>query len=441
MGTKPSDMSQSLTLPGPNNTIRTTLANGITVLVRENFASPAVVVNGYLIAGSEDEPPGKRGLAGFTTDVMQRGTRRRPFSDLYEQVESIGAAFGVSSGSHVVSFGAKGLVEHFATLLDIVADVLVAPAFDVRQVERARTEILTDIRERIHDTRRLARLAFHELAYPADHPYHWSQMGYPDAIASISQDDLIEFHETYVSPQQMVIAVVGGIQTDAAISCVADAFNGWNKTRPSRAPLPNVPGIDSARRRSIPVSDKTQTSLVLGWPGPARAQDDFLACFVANTILGVFGMYGRLGEKLREQQGLAYYIYSDLDGGSGPGPWSVQAGLDPATVEQATTLILDEVRRIQDSPVQDEELADTIAHLTGSLPLALETNEGVSRSLVNIERYSLGLDYLQTYAALIEGVTSDQVQAAAQRWLDPDRYALALAGPGEVVDDHAHIWR
>ncbi len=119
-----------------------------------------------------------------------------------------------------------------------------------------------------------------------------------------------------------------------------------------------------------------------------------------------------------------------------------RSGPGPATVEQATTLILDEVRRIQDSPVQDEELADTIAHLTGASSPALETNEGVSCSLVNIERYSLGLDYLQTYAALIEGVTFDQVKAA-QRWLDPDRYALVLAGPGEVVgvDDHAHIWR
>ncbi len=425
-------MPRSLTLPGPNNTVRTTLANGITVLARENFASPAVVVNGYLIAGSEDEPPGKRGLAGFTTDVMQRGTQRRPFSDLYEQVESIGAAFGVGSGSHVASFGAKGLVEHFATLLDIVADVLIAPAFDVRQAERARTEILTSIRERTRDTRRLARLAFYELAYPTGHPYHWSQVGYSDTIASISQDDLIEFHETYVSPQDMVIAIVGGIQTDVAVSCVADAFGDWTKTRPPRAPLPTVPRIGSTRRRSIAVSDKTQTSLVLGWPGPSRDQDDFLACFVANTILGVFGMYGRLGERLREQHGLAYYIYSGLDGGSGPGPWSIQAGLDPATAEQATVLILDEVRRIQDAHVQGEELTDTIAHLTGSLPLALETNEGVSRSLVNIERYSLGLDYLQTYAALIESITSDQVQAAAQRWLDPDRYVLALAGPGEA---------
>ncbi len=426
-------MPRSLTLPGPNNTFRKTLTNGITVLVRENLASPAVVVNGYVLAGSEDEPSGKQGLAGFTTDVMQRGTRQRPFTDLYEQVESIGAAFGVGSGSHIVSFGAKGLVEHFAPLLDIVADVLMAPAFDARQVERARTEILTDLSERTHDTRRLARLAFHELAYPVDHPYHWSQMGYPDTIASISRDDLVEFHETYISPQNMVIAVVGGIRTDVAVSCVTEALGDWNNRRPPRAPLAAVPEMDGARRRSITVDDKSQTSLVLGWPGPARADDDFLACYVANTILGVFGMYGRLGTKLREEHGLAYYIYSDLDGGSGPGPWSVQAGLDPGTVEQAIALILDEVRRIQDEPVGDEELIDTIANLTGSLPLALETNEGVSRSLVNIERYDLGLGYLQTYASLIESITSDQVQVVAQRWLDPDRYALALAGPGKVT--------
>lgn len=417
------------TLPGPNNTLRRTLPNGITVLVRENFASPAVVISGYVLVGSEDEPPGKHGLAGFTSDVMQRGTRHRPFGELYEQVESIGASFAIRAGTHTSSFGAKGLAEHFAVLLDILVDVLTAPAFALQQVEKARTEILTALQERAQDTRRLAQLAFCELAYPEDHPYHWSNLGYPKSIGSITQDDLLEFYEAHFSPQQMVIAAVGGVEATEAAACIERAFGDWHVSRTPRTALRPAPKLIEARQRRIQVHDKTQSNIVLGWPGPERAHSDFVACFVANTILGVFGTYGRLGKRVREQLGLAYYVFSSLDGGLGPGPWSIQAGLDPTNVDHAISLILEELKRIQDSLVQTEELSDTISYLTGSLPLALETNEGVAHALVNIERYSLGLDYLQRYASLIRTVNADLVQTVAQRWLDPTCFALAIAGP------------
>lgn len=431
-----------LSLPGPDDTHRQTLPNGLTILVRENFASPAVVVNGYLEVGAEDEPVGQHGLAGFTTDVMQRGTRRRAFHALYEEVESIGAGFGISSGTHLTSFGAKGLAEYLPVLLDILNDVLRSPSFPDRQVEKARTEIQTDLQERAHDTGRLARLAFYELAYPNDHPYHWSQMGYPDTITAITREDLVAFYETFFSPENMVIAVVGGIETEAAVEAIERIFGDWQTSRPPRTPASPAPRLGAFKERWLTVHEKTQSNMVLGWPGPARSHPDFIPCFVANTILGVFGMYGRLGTRVREQHGLAYYVYSRLDGGCGPGPWRVIAGFDPVNVRQGIELILDELRRLREVPVSPDELEDTLSYLTGSLPLYLETNEGVARSLVNIERHQLGLDYLQTYAAMLRAVTLEQVQDAALHWLDLDHYALAVAGPetpasttGTIEDD------
>jgi zinc protease len=138
---------------------------------------------------------------------------------------------------------------------------------------------------------------------------------------------------------------------------------------------------------------------------------------------------GRLGEKVREEQGLAYYSYSRVDGGAGPGPWRVIAGVNPVNVERAVASIRAEVRRICEELVDAEELADNTAFITGSLPLRLETNEGVARTILDMERYELGLDYLQRYNALINAITAAQVRAVAQRWLDPDAYALAIAGP------------
>jgi zinc protease len=150
---------------------------------------------------------------------------------------------------------------------------------------------------------------------------------------------------------------------------------------------------------------------------------------LTNTILGVFGMMGRLGDNVRDRQGLAYYVYSRLEAGPGAGPWLAVAGVDPDHVERAVDGILEEVRRLRDEPLPADELADSQAFLTGSLPLQLETKEGIAGILLDMERYGLGLDYLQHYGGLVEAVTVEDVQEMACRYLDPEIYALAIAGP------------
>ncbi len=418
----------ALSLPGPNDILRQTLPNGITLLIRENFTSPTVVISGYLEAGAADVPRDKIGLAGFTADVLERGTRRRSFAQLYEEIESIAASFDLNAGLHSTSFGAKGLAEHLPVLLDILGDVLRNPAFEPEQVEKARAEILTDIQERENDTQRMAALAFRGLAYPEEHPLHWSQTGYFDTIQRITRDDLVQFHRLY-APQNMVIAVVGAVKAAAAVQAIGDAFGDWRADRPARPPLPPVPRLSERRVQRLSLDDKTQSDLILGWPGPSRLDPDFIPCFVANTVFGVFGMYGRLGKVIREANGLAYYVYSSLEGGRAPGPWRIIAGVNPTNVDRTVALILEELQRIREARVPKEELQDSQALLTGSLPLQLETNGGVAHALLNIERYKLGLDYLQRYPEMINAVTPQQVQEIAQRWLDPDHYALAIAGP------------
>jgi hypothetical protein len=140
-------------------------------------------------------------------------------------------------------------------------------------------------------------------------------------------------------------------------------------------------------------------------------------------------MYGRIGAEVREKRGLAYYSFSRLDGGLGPGSWRVVAGVNPENVDQAVGAIVDELHRITDGPVTDEELADNKANFIGRLPLQLESNEGVAASILTMERYGLGLNYLRDYAGIIQAVTAEEILAAARRYLDPDAYALAIAGP------------
>jgi zinc protease len=198
------------------------------------------------------------------------------------------------------------------------------------------------------------------------------------------------------------------------------------------ADVPPVPPLDEVRRKVVLMPGKTQTDLVMGVPSMTRQDPDFYAAVLANTVLGVFGMMGRLGESVRERQGLAYYAYSALQVDKGPGPWVAVAGVDPANVAQAIASIEKEIARMASDLVSEEELGDSKAYLTGSLPLRLETNEGVAGIILDMEWYGLGLDYLLRYPGLIQSVTPGQVREVIARYLRSDAYALGMAGPQEA---------
>jgi len=419
-------------IPGPQDIHRREFPNGMTVLVRENFSSPSVVIEGLLRVGGVSDPPAQAGLASFTAACLMRGTERRTFQQIYEEIESIGASVNVAGGLNTTGFGTKSLAEDLPIVVDILADVLQHPTFPPVEVEKERGEILTDLEERSNDTRRMAGLTFRKLLYPPGHPYGRSIEGYPETIRSITRDDLVNWYRTRYGASGMLVSIVGAVKAEAAFEIWERAFGAWRGTDANtRTSLPPAPQVDSVRREFVAVPGKTQSDIVMGFVGPARAEPDYLDAALCNTILGVFGLMGRLGENVRDRLGLAYYSFSRIEGGLGPGPWLLAAGVNPVNVERAIQAMRAELRRIRDKLVGRKELADNKAFLTGSLPLRLETNDGVAGAILDMELYNLGLDYLQRYADLINAITPGRIQAAAQKYLDPDRYALAVAGPPE----------
>jgi zinc protease len=191
------------------------------------------------------------------------------------------------------------------------------------------------------------------------------------------------------------------------------------------------------------MADKVQSDLIVGAPAIRRDDPDFYAVRVANCILGQFGLMGRLGARVREEQGLAYYAYSSVVAEQIGGVWMASAGVNPEHIEQAIESIRQEFAALGAEPVPAEELADSQSYLTGVLPLMLETNEGVASTLLSIEWNDLGLDYLQRYPELIAGVTTEDIQRVARTYLDPARCTVVVAGPdpsmlvddGDTVDD------
>jgi len=419
----------TLSIPSPETIHRVELPNGVSLLVYENHSSPSVVVVGHVWAGALSESADQAGLANITAGMLMHGTETRTFAQINEALESVGAQLGFHSGVHTVGFGGKALAEDLDLLLEILADSLQHPAFPANEVEKLQGQILTSLQRRADDTRRMARLTFDELLYPG-HPYGRSVQGYEETVAALGRQDLVTYYRDHYSPEGMVIAVVGALSAKAAREKVEAALGSWQT--PGAAPNRSIPpsvSLAEKRRQSVSLAGKTQSDIIIGWTSLTRSDPDFMKARLANTVLGVFGMMGRLGDNVREQQGLAYYVYSRLEAGLGVGPWLAIAGVNPMNVERAIDGILHEVQRLRDEPVPAEELADSQAFLTGSMPLRLETNEGVASAILDMERYDLGLDYLQRYAGLVNAVTVEDVREMARRYLHPEHYALAIAGP------------
>jgi zinc protease len=415
--------------PGPEQIRQHHFANGLTLLLYENFTAESVSLEGVVRAGALAEGREQAGLAAFTADCLMRGTASRSFEQIYDELESVGASLGFSGGRHLTGFSGDGLAEEFDLLLTLLADALRHPIFPAAQVEQVRGEILTGLQIRANDTGQMAGLAFYETLYP-DHPYGRSSSGYAETVTQISRDDLAQFHHDYYGPAGMILTVVGAVQYEEAVAKVDVVLGDWHV--PHQRPLPAVPPIQRplmTQRRHVAMPGKSQTDILLGVPGPSRAAADYLPASLANTILGVFGMMGRLGEAVREERGLAYYAYSQLGGGFGPTPWLASAGVAPEDVEEAIGSIIAEIERLMQELVDGEELADNIAYRTGSMPVSLETNDGLASALTNMALYDLGLDYLQRYPALIGTITAAEIQSVMRNYWHTDQLVIATAGP------------
>jgi zinc protease len=422
---------QASTAPiGPHTIQHSTLSNGIRLMVQENHVSPSVVVRGRLWAGAVNDPPEKIGLGRFAASAVRRGSTNRTYQEINELTEAVGADVFVSGGRHLTSFGGKSLIEDFDLLVDVLADVLLNPVFPGREVDKVRGQIITGLKELENDTRGLASREFRQLLFTSEHPYGRPSSGTLESVPRIQRDDLVNFYHTTYGPQGAAIVVVGDVQAGKVYDMMESVLGTWQPaSNPPSFEVPESHPLSEQRRYVRTMTNKTQADIVLGTVGPARSAQGYYAARLGDLILGHLGLMGRLGENVRDQQGLAYYAYSGLEAGLGRGPWSVRAGVNPANVEQAIESILAEITRLRDEPVTDQELEDGKDYLTGSLPLRLETNEGIASTLLDIDLHQLGDDYIIRYPDLIHAVTKEQIQAAAHGYLDPENYALVIVGP------------
>ena len=416
-------------LPGPHDISRKVLSNGITLLSRSNFNSASVVLSGYLGAGSLFDPPNKLGLAHFTSLALMRGTQKRDFQKIFEQLESIGASPGFGASVHNINLGGRCLADDLPLVVELLADCLVHPTFPTVYLERLRSQLLASLAIRAQDTAEMASLEFDRLLFPG-HPYGTPEDGYPETIRAIQKNDLESFHKMFFRPENMVVVIVGAVNPDKAFDLFEKSLGGWkNPATAQHQSLPEITSPLKTIRQHINIPGKSQSDLVMGTLGPKRHASEYLAASIGNNILGQFGMMGRIGEVVREKAGLAYYASTSVNAWIEAGSWEVSAGVNPENVSKAIDLITDELRKFCSEPVSQSELEDSKSNYIGRLPLSLESNSGVANSILNLERFNLGLDYLQRYPELVNQVTREDILTAAKSYIDPEKLIVVSAGP------------
>jgi zinc protease len=409
---------------------RRQLPNGLVLLGHANPVSQAVVLRAMIRTGAVHDVPERAGTARLTGSMLQRGTARHSFEQLSELTDSQGVSIATDVGRQTTDVTVKCLVEDLDLGIGVLTEVIREPTFPADQLEKVRGELLTGLREADQDTRSVAERTFRELAYPDGHPFRRRVSGYQETVTQVAVPDLAAHHARTFRPDLTALAVAGGVEVADAFARLAAALGDWSSSgQPPSIAVPPAAPLAGSVTKTVELTGKSQADVVLGFPSIERTHPDYYALDVANLILGRLGLNGRIGANVREKQGLAYYSYSDLEGGLGPGAWAARAGINPANVERAVEAILTEIRGVREAPVTERELGDAQSYLTGILPLALESNDGVARTMLSIELYDLGLDFLDRYPRIIRDLTAADLQRAARQYLSTDQFALAIVRP------------
>jgi zinc protease len=311
----------------------------------------------------------------------------------------------------------------------VLADVVRHPAFPEGDIAARRAEIVTMIRQDEDNPAAVAGETMLRELYGAAHPYGWRPRGSVENVEAITREDLQAFHAARITPATMSLVMVGDVDPQRAIATAGAVFESWRATP---APLPDLPDPATASARTvrvIPMMNKSQTDIAYGLVTVRRTDPDYYAYWLMNNILGQYSLGGRLGESIRERQGMAYYAFSALDAHVIPGPLVVRAGVSAANVERAIASIDRELQAMATEGPTEKEMRESRQYLIGSMPRNLETNLGIATFLQIEELFQLGLDYDLRLPNLLGALTPDAVREAARRALDPNRAVVVVAGP------------
>lgn len=403
-----------------------TLSNGIRLYLKEDHELPLINLTVMAPGGSIDDPAERVGLATLLAKGMRTAGAGDRSADLIDtELEQLAADFSITADSYALTLDLSLLAEDFNRGLDLLRDVLRAPAFEPERLELAKEQMIEGIRRQNDHPQAIASRAILKAIY-GDHPL--GQSPSEETVMAISRQDLQQAHARIFSPEKLWIAVSGDFDRERLILELENRFGGWPTKKVTARIFPPLhaerEGIALIRQKELP-----QSVVMIGQLGVDKGAPDLHAVRVMNFILGGGSFNSRMMKEIREERGLAYSVYSYFQVGRLlPGPFIAQSETKSSTTIETLELMLDAIRRIREETVRPEELQVAKESLNNSFVFSFTNPHEIVTQAMRLDFYDYPDDYLESYRRKVEALTLADIQQAARLHLQPSRLSIVLVG-------------
>ena len=398
---------------------------GIEAWLVQSDANPLIAMRFAFRGGASQDPPGKEGLAYFISAMMDEGAGELDAIAFQEREQGLAMRMDFDASRDVMLGNLQTLSANQDQVFDLLRLALTKPRFDQDAVERVRVQILAGLKFDENDPGTVASLAWDRLAFQ-NHPYGQPIKGTMSSIAAITPDDLRDYAARVFARDKLVISVVGDIDADTLGKTLDHVFGGL-PLHSTLAPVAEAnPPLGPTRE--IIEMDVPQSVAQFGHRGIARNDDDFIAAYVLNYIIGGGGFSSRLMEEVREKRGLAYSVHSNLFPYRHGAVFIGNVATKNEAVGQSLDVIESELRRVAEQGPTEEELTDAKSYLTGAYALRFESSSSIANQLLWIQIEELGIDYVNRRNELLEAVTLDDIKRVAGRLIEADRLITTIVG-------------
>jgi predicted Zn-dependent peptidase len=407
----------------PREIQRATLPNGIRVITEAMPHVRSVSVGIWIGTGAREETLQETGISHFIEHMVFKGTKNRSAEQIARSVDSIGGGLDAFTSKELVSYNVKVLDEHLPEAFDVVADLVRNPLFQKEDIEKEKGVILEELKMEVDNPEYLIHEIFASNFWKG-HPLGRPILGTKKTIRTFDRDKIERYYRQFYTPSNILITAAGSLKHRNLVDLAEKHFEDLKKRRPVKLdekPHPHAPLIFRNK------DSLEQVHVYLGVPSIAMSHESRFACYILNAILGG-GMSSRLFQNIREKQGLAYTVYSELTMYRDAGCMLIYAGTSQRSAGKVVESVVQELRTLTDHKVTEDELRRAKDHLKGSYVLGLESTSSRMGNLVRQELYFKRFFSLDEMLERIERVTADEVQKLAQQFFDPKQMAVAMLG-------------
>jgi predicted Zn-dependent peptidase len=413
---------------------RRTLSNGVQVVVAPVTKLPLISVNIVIDAGAAEEETGREGLATLTARLLLEGTAAIDGAMLTERLERAGASVDAHADWDVTTVSVTALAEHMSTALELVSQIVRAPAFPEREVQRLKDERLAELLQLRAEPRGLADESFMQALYAPDARYARNELGDEKSVSGLTRHDALAFHARYYTPRRTTLVFAGDITIERAAQLTTELFGDWSTTEQADS----AASVDSAQRgklvRIVAKGDAPQSEIRVGHVGLSRNTPGYFPATVMNAVLG--GLFSsRINMNLREEHGYTYGASSLFDWRRDAGPFMIHTAVKSDVTAAAVQEILKEIERIRETEIEHDELTLATSYLDGVFPIRFETTAAIAGALTNLVAYELAEDYYDTYRQNVRAINTADVLRAAREYLRPEDMRIVIVGDPSTIGE------